>query len=108
MNDDQLIKSLLLKRINLEKEDQEIVDKWIEQLEKSKFTKELSEHFVVREMIKEMKEEIDTIDNALKTKYDLDTFTRIHLLDKKNLFIRFISIFDLNTLKKEIEKQICQ
>jgi len=104
--EEDLIKQLLIKRASLVKEDQEQVDRWIEQLEKVHFTKELSEHFIVRQFLKEMNEEIEMIESTLMTKYDIDTLTRLHLLDKKDLFKRFISIFNIEPLKNEILKQI--
>jgi len=106
MTEDDLIKDLLLKRVVLEKEDQLEVDRWIEQLEKAKFTKELAGHFVVKQFLGELQEEVEVIESALMTKYDLDTLARLHLLDKKDLFKRFITIFNTESLQKEIQKQI--
>jgi hypothetical protein len=106
MKEEELIKDLLAKRETLVQEDQEEVDRWIEQLEKAQFTKELSEHFAVKEFIQGLKEEIEVINRQLIENPMLETFTRLHLMDKRDLYTKFIKIFDVDSLKQEIIKQI--
>lgn len=106
MREEELIKDLLAKRETLVQEDQEEVDRWIEKLEKAQFTKELSEHFVVKEFLKDLQDEVDSINTQLKENQLLETFARLHLFDKKELYKKFIQIFNVESFKQEILKQI--
>lgn len=106
MREEDLIKDLLAKRATLVEEDQEEVDRWIEQLEKAQFTKELSEHFAVKAFIEGLKDEVNSINTQLVENMMMETFHRLHLMDKKELYLKFIKIFDVESLKHEIIKQI--
>jgi hypothetical protein len=106
MTEQELIKQLIAKKNEYEKEDQGIFDSWIEQLENAQITKELGEHFAVKELLKSFKAEIEAINEKLLNDLTLDTFTRLHLIDRRELFNKFVGIFNLADLTNQIKKEL--
>lgn len=62
----------------------------------------------VKYLTNQLRSEIETMDSFLLTmpSNDLPDILRDRMLDKKALYLRVISYFDVDTAKKELEKRL--
>lgn len=87
---------------NYEDDDKDRIMKWMEDITKEREFKALIGHKVIQDFIADLEAEISSMNYALQE----DPATDRSLIDKRNLFRRFVNLFKVGNKEEEIKKLI--
>jgi hypothetical protein len=87
---------------NYAEDDKDQIMKWMEEITKEREFKVLLNHKVIQDFIVDLEAEISSMNYALQEDPEADR----RLIDKRNLFRRFVSLFKVGNKEEEIKKII--
>lgn len=82
------------------------LDHWIQRIQETEIQKAIVENRFIRDRLEEYQKEIKEIEEILLEKRSLPELERLNLLDKKDLYKKFIQSFDPHIVLEAIAEEL--
>lgn len=93
-------------RNEYEESEQGIFDSWLKRIENVEALRVLADHFIIKDLIKELNEEIEVLEDVLLNSRELTEVERLNMLDRREFYRGFINRFGVDKVLEEINSQL--